>query len=141
MIISRIFKENGPYQLLKKDPTTKIKAKTLKQWKDLKNKEFIDNNLYYYLKPTDSPAPRFYGQPKIYRPGVPIRPIVSYSGFPLHNFHKYIANILKACVKDENNNAKNSAMSSSYIRNASIEDEEIMISCDISSLHTNINNE
>ena len=34
---------NGPYQLLKKDPTTKIKAKTLKQLKVLKDNEFIDN--------------------------------------------------------------------------------------------------
>ena len=41
---------NGPYQLLKKDPTTKIKTKTLKQLKVLKDKEFIDNKLYYYLK-------------------------------------------------------------------------------------------
>ena len=69
---------NGPYQLLKKDPTTKIKTKTLKQLKVL----------YYYLKPTDSPMPRFYGQPKIHKPGVPICPIVSYSGFPLCNLNK-----------------------------------------------------
>ena len=40
---------NGPYQLLEKDPTTKIKAKTLKQLKVLKDNEFIDNKLYYYL--------------------------------------------------------------------------------------------
>ena len=59
------------------------------------NRDFINNKLYY-LKPTDSPAPRFYGQPKIHKPGVPIRPIVSYSGSPLYNFNKYIANILKA---------------------------------------------
>ena len=65
---------NGPYQLLKKDPTTKIKAKTLKQLKVLKDNEFIDNKLYYYLNPTDLPAPRFYGQPKIHKPGVSIRP-------------------------------------------------------------------
>ena len=69
------FINNVPYQLLEKDPTTKIKAKTLKQLKVLKDNEFIDNKLYYYLKPTDSPAPRFYGQPKIHKPGVPIRPI------------------------------------------------------------------
>ena len=49
--------DNDPYQLLKKDPTTKIKTKTLKQLKVLKDNEFIDNKLYYYLKPTDSPAP------------------------------------------------------------------------------------
>ena len=41
---------NGPYQLLKKDPTTKIKAKRLRQVKSLKDNEFIDNKLYYFLK-------------------------------------------------------------------------------------------
>ena len=41
---------DGPYQLLKKDPTTtKIKATTLKQLKVLKENEFIDNRLYYHL--------------------------------------------------------------------------------------------
>ena len=50
---------NGPYQLLKKDPTTKIKAKTLKKLKALKDKELIDIKFYYYPKPTDSPEPRF----------------------------------------------------------------------------------
>ena len=74
--------ENGPNRLLKRDFTIKIKAKTLKQVKTLKDIEHIDNELYYYIKPTDSPASRFYGQPNIYQPGVPIRFIVSYNGFP-----------------------------------------------------------
>ena len=74
---------NGPYQLLKKYPTTKIETKTLKQLMALKDNEFIDNKSYFYLKPTDSPAPRFYDQPKTNKPGVPIRSIVSYSGSPL----------------------------------------------------------
>ena len=107
---------NGPYQLLNKDPTTKIKTKTLKQLKVLKDNEFTDNKLYYYLKPTDSPAPRFYGQPKIHKPRVPIRP-ASYNGSLLYNLNKYIANILKAYVRDENNNAKNYTMFSHHIRN------------------------
>ena len=92
---------NGSYQLLKKDPTTKIKAKALKQLNVRKDNEFIDNKLYYCLKRTDSPVPRFYGQPKICKPGVPIRPIVSYSGSSLYDLNKYIANTLKAYVKDE----------------------------------------
>ena len=111
---------NGPYQLLKKDPTAKIKAKTLKQLKVLKDNEFIDNKLCYYLKPTDSPAPIFYGQPKIHKLGVPIHPIVSYSGSPLYSLNKYIANILKTYVKDENSNAKNSTTFSNHIRNVPI---------------------
>ena len=62
----------------------------------------MGNKLYYYLKSTDLPGLRFYGQPKICKPGVPVRPMVSYSGSPLYNLNKYIANILKAYVKDEN---------------------------------------
>ena len=47
-----------------KYPTTKIKAKALKQLKALKDNEIIDDKLYYYLKPADLPPPRFYSQPK-----------------------------------------------------------------------------
>ena len=107
---------NDPYQLLKKDPTTKIKTKILKQLKVLKTNKFIDNKLYYYLKHTASPAPRFYGEPKIYKLGISIRPIVSHSGSPLYNLDKYIAKILKAYVNDENNNSKNCATFPHHIR-------------------------
>ena len=63
---------NSPYQLLKKDPTIKIKAKTLKGLKVLKDSESIIDKLYYYLKLIYSSTPRYYGQPKIHKPGVPI---------------------------------------------------------------------
>ena len=130
---------NCPYQLLKKkDPTIKIKTKTLKQLKLLSDNEFIDNELYYYVKPTDLPAPRFYGQPQIHKPEFPIRPIVSYSGFPLYNLNKYKANILKGYVNDENNNAKNSTTFSNYMGNVPIEDDGIMVSFDVTSLYRNI---
>ena len=112
MIMSRIFKRN-----------MRIWTETIK---------LMDK------KPTDSPPPRFYGQPKIHKPGVPIRPIVSYSGSLLYNHNKYIANILKAYVQDENNNFKNSTTFSNYIRNVAIEDDEIIISFDVTSLYTNI---
>ena len=36
----------------------------------------IDNKLHYYLVPIDLPLPRFYGQPNIDKPGVPICSIV-----------------------------------------------------------------
>ena len=37
------------FENIKKDPTTKNKATTLKQLKVLKDNEFIDNKLYYHL--------------------------------------------------------------------------------------------
>ena len=38
--------ENGPYQLLKENPTIKIKIKKLKRLKNLQDNEFTDNKLY-----------------------------------------------------------------------------------------------
>ena len=46
--------------------------------------------------------------------------------------------LLKKDVQDENNNAKNSTMFSNYVRNVLIEDDEIMVSFDVTSLYTNI---
>ena len=54
------------------------------------------------------------------------------------SLNKYTTNILKASVKDENNNAKNSTTFSNYIRNVPIEHGKIMVSFDVSSLYTNI---
>ena len=82
--------KNGPYQLLKKDPTTKIKAKPFDKLKVLKDNRFTDNKLDYYLKSTNLPAPIFYGQPQIHKPGDPRRPTILYSGSPLYNLNKYI---------------------------------------------------
>ena len=129
---------NGPYQLLEQNLTNKIKIKTLKQLTVLKDNEFIDNKLYYYLKPIGSPTPRFYGQPKIHNLEIPIRPIVSHSRSPLYNLNIYITNILKAYVQDVKNNAKTSTTSLNYIKNVPIEDDEITVSFDVTSLYKNI---
>ena len=80
------------------------------------------------------PASRFDCQ---HKPGVLIHPIVSYSGYPLCNVHKYIVNV-KDYVKGKNNNAMNSTTFSNYIRDVPIEDDKIMVSFDITSLYTNI---
>ena len=58
--------ESGPYETLKRDPTKSIKRECIKKLKSLKDRNIIDQSLYYKLKPTDSPVPRFYGLPKIH---------------------------------------------------------------------------
>ena len=97
---------NGPNQLPKKGPTTKVKAKAVKQLKALKDNAFIDNRLYQYFKPSISPEPRFYDHSKMHKQGDPISPFVLYPASPLYILNKYIVNILKAYVKDKNNKAK-----------------------------------
>ena len=96
------------------------------------------NKLYYYLKPTDSPALRCYVQPKIHKPGVPNRPVFSYSGSPLYSLTKSIANILKSNALSQDSNVKNSNTFYNYMRNVPIEDDDVIVSFVVTSLNTNI---
>ena len=66
-----------------------------------------------------------------------MRLIVSYSGSPFYSVNIYIANILEAYVKDENNNSKNSSTFSNYITNVPIEDDKIMASFELTSCFIN----
>ena len=53
----------------------------------------------------------------------------------MYNLDKYIANILKGYVKDENDDGKNST---NYIKNVPIEENEIVVLFNVTSLYTNI---
>ena len=129
--------ENGPYKYLKRDPTSKNKRQGLKLIKSLHDLKIISDETYRRIKPADSHAPRFYGLPKIHKEGFPIRPIVSCSGTPLENLSKYIAGVLKQYIK-KRGHAKNSKEFSEFIRDIEIEDDEMMISFDVTSLYTNV---
>ena len=130
--------DNGPYNKLKKDPTESIKRECLKKLKVLKEESAIDQTLYNRLKPKDSPPPCFYGLPKIHKPAIPIRPIVSYSGTPLYNLSKHIAGILSKYITKEGRHSENSKQFSEYVRDQSIEDDEMLVSFDVTSLYTNV---
>ena len=56
----------------------------------------------------------------------------------MNKLNKYIANILKAYVKDEISNTKNSTTFSNYIRKVPNEDDKTVVSFDVTYLHTNI---
>ena len=104
----------------------------------LRDNGIINQSLYFKLKPTDSQAPRFYGLPKIHKPSIPARPIVSYSGSPLSNRSKYIANILKPYTLLNKQQCKNSKEFSEFIRAHTIQEDEIMVSFDVEALYTNV---
>ncbi|XP_057290570.1 uncharacterized protein LOC130613216 [Hydractinia symbiolongicarpus] len=135
-IFKLLIDNNGPYARLKRDPTETIKRDARNILIRLNKDDIIDDRLYYKLRPSDTSPPRFYGLPKIHKPGIPIRPIVSCTGSPLHNLSKYLASILSNYTKGDH--CKNSKEFSKFIRNIRIEDDECMVSFDVTSLYTNV---
>ena len=113
-------------------------SKVTKKLIELKDNNLIEQQEYFRLKPTGTQPPRFYGLPKIHKNGTPMRPIVSYTGTPLYEISKYIANILKPYGKLKEQQSHSSKSSSVFICQQKIEPDEIMLSFDVTSLYTTI---
>ena len=65
------------YRAIPWDPTNKIKAKLITIPKKVKSQTRLDSNTYKAMYPTGCSAPKFYWFPKIHKPDMPLRPIVS----------------------------------------------------------------
>ena len=129
--------ENGPYIKIKKDPTSSVVSQIIKL-SVLRDNKLIDQQQYLKLKPTGSQPRRFYGLPRIHKDRIPVRPIVSYTGTPLYEVLKYIAEILKPYGKQKEQHTNNSKSFSTFICQQTIEPDEIMVSFDVTSLYTTI---
>ena len=68
------------YRSIAKDPTSSIKNKLINILKRVKNQTGLDSNTYKSMYPTGCVPPKFYGLPKIHKPNIPLRPIVSSCG-------------------------------------------------------------
>ena len=63
--------------------------------KNIKAEGGLNEETYRRLYPTAAVPSKFYGLPKIHKPGIPLRPIVSSIGAATYNTAKELAKILK----------------------------------------------
>ena len=105
---------------------------------DLKKKGSIDKILFQRLKPSLSRAPRFYGLPKIHKPGSPLRPIVSAIGSPTYKIAKFVTSIISPLMGNTSSYVKNSKHFSEMISSETVAGNEVMVSFDVKSLFTNV---
>lgn len=78
----------------------------------LLRKLFKDGKLssaqYYKLHNTDAICPRIYGLPKIHKPDVPLRPIVSFVNSATYELSKHLCYILSPLINSNGYSVKNS---------------------------------
>ena len=99
------------------------------------------SKLYYnHLLPTgnSSPAPRFYGLPKIHKTNCPMRPIVSACGTATYQLAKFLTKILQRYTGITPSFVKDSKSFSDHLRTVKISGEEELVSFDVSALFTSI---
>jgi hypothetical protein len=87
-----IFLESEVYECLPEDPTAKVERKvhTLLS----KHKTALPTVLKHTLTPYHSKPPHLYGLPKVHKPDILLRPMVSSTGFPCYTLAGFLHKIL-----------------------------------------------
>ena len=81
---------------------------------------------------------RIYELPKLHKPDIPLRLILSNIGSPAYHISKYISNILKKLTLNSQFNIQNSFQLVEKISNKILKQNETLVSFDVVSLFTNI---
>ena len=130
--------ETGPYQLLNKDPTDRLSQKLTEKLLSLKRSGHLSETVYNKTKPRHKQPPRIYGQPKIHKPEIPLRPIVSCVNTFAYDLSAHLADILSPLTGKSEYTVTNSSHFVSTISHERIQENEVMVSFDVESLFTNV---
>ena len=82
--------------------------------------------------------PRIYGLPKIHKPEIPLRPIVSCVNTFAYDLSAHLADILYPLSGESDYTVPNSSYFVSTISNERIQENEVMVAADVESLFTNV---
>ena len=127
------------YKKLNSNPTSTIQTRANKLIKSLKDNKHIDNETAKAMTTYNSVAPRLYTLPKIHKPTLAMRPIVSSINCPNSSLATYVTSILTNAYDIDNEfYVKDSFTFSTYINNFQLPDNYVLVSFDVVSLFTNL---
>ena len=128
----------GTYKEISEDPTKKQKNKLISILKNIKAEGGLNEETYRRLYPTAAVPSKFYGLPKIHKPGIPLRPIVSSIGAATYNTAKELAKILKPLVGMSAHHVHNTRDFVEQIKDVRLKQEECIVSYDVTALFTSV---
>ena len=126
------------YEKLKRDPTPSLQRKLNSKLLDLKKTDVIDIQRYNRLRCRVPQPPKLYGLPKLHKPNIPMRPIVSFCGSPTYELSKYLTTILKPLTNESRHKLQSTETFIDAIKTVQIPDDYKLVSFDVKSLFTSI---
>lgn len=134
-----LLQDHSTYHQLNKDPTSLIQTKYNKLIESLQTSNEITVEETKHFKIYNSSFPKLYCLPKIHKPNVPLRPIISSINSVTYNISKYLANILSQAFENETTyNIKDTFSFVNQVNGLQLQDNYVLISLDVVSLFTNI---
>ena len=126
------------YKKISEDPTKKQNNKLISILKNIKAEGGLNEETYRRLYPTAAVPSKFYGLPKIHKPGIPLIPIVSSIGAATYNTAKELAKILKPLVGMSAHHVHNTRDFVEQIKDVRLKQGECIISYDVTALFTSV---
>ena len=126
------------YKKIPEDPTNKQKSRLINILKNIKAEGGLNEETYRRLYPAGAVVPKFYGLPKIHKPGIPLRPIVSSTGTAAYNTAKELARILKPLVGMSHHHLQNTRDSVEQLKEVRLKQGECTISYHVAALFTSV---
>ena len=96
--MNSLLTDSKTYKKLTKDPNPSLERKMNEMLLQLKKSGSITSSLYDKLRSSAGRLPLLYGLPKVHKPEVPLRPIVSFLRSPTYQLSKHLATILSPLV-------------------------------------------
>ena len=87
--------DNDKMDSLKRDSTPALQRKLNNKLLTLKKTDKIDFRRYNRLRCSVPQPPKLYGLPKLHKPNIPMRTIVSFCWSPTYQLSKHLTNVLK----------------------------------------------
>ena len=94
---------------------------------ELRKKDQIHERLHQHLRSSSEQTPRIYGLPKIHKPGVPLRPIVSFVTAPTYQLSRHLSLILSPLVGKTSSAVRNSKDFVNFIATQQLKEEVLLM--------------
>ena len=123
------------YEELKRDPTPALKRKLNSKILTLKKTDAIDTQRWYRLTCSVPQPPKLYGRYRncMHKPGLPMRPQVSFCGSPTYQLSKYLTTILQPLTDKSRRKLQSTENFTDAIKTVQIPDDYRLVSFDVRS--------
>ncbi|XP_026741900.1 uncharacterized protein LOC113503954 [Trichoplusia ni] len=115
------------------NPTSRVTTKINKLLHIIGDKELVAQ-----LRPLNPTPPKIYGLPKIHKSNWPLRPIVSQIDAPTYKLSRHLATLLQPYTGQTSSYVRDSRHFVELLEGIQLQDTDIMVSFDITSLFTNV---
>ena len=136
--VTSMLSDTATYKPLPKDPTPSLQRKMNSILLDLHRSGHLSKSRYNKLRSSAGHIPLLYALPKIHKPEVPLRPIVSFVTSPTYALSKHLVDILSPLVGKTEHHVRNSFDFAKFIASQTVEIDELLVSFDVVSLFTKI---